>query len=102
MDIEALKPFIAHFLEKFHFVKWDRYIDGGRYMHFYGWIDREKDAYKDFLLLTLWRDDMAWEFTTSSAAYDDEIKLIFNMSEGAGNKCQRVEHLLDIPNAIRI
>ena len=103
-----VKMVVLEMLEKFYFVRWDRYIkvpDRDEYA-FYGWIDREKDAYKDFILLEYRPTGLHtyyWLYTTSSAERDAEIEMLVDGTEGKGIPCQRTEYLLpELSNAIHL
>jgi hypothetical protein len=94
-------------LARLDFVNFDRFtcplVD--HEYHVYGWIDREKDAYKDFLVLSYVDGDF-W-FITSSAQHSDRIAEIINGEEieDAPTRhypCQRVESVTKIKNAIRL
>lgn len=92
---------LSKFLKKFKFVKWDRYVATELNSYYiYGWIERE-DSYKDFIVIE-WDEDstMGGWFITSSAKWDEEIKKI--MGTNGGKACQRVEHLVDISNSIKL
>lgn len=71
-----IKKEIEDTLNKLPFVKWDRYtqIDTNKFSLF-GWIEREKDTYKDFVLLEIKvRPSFTQiEATTSSEKYSEEI-----------------------------
>lgn len=92
-------------LERFSFVRWDRFVpDDGDYS-FYGWIDRE-DEYKDFLVLeyieTTSRRKAYWHFITSSALRHKEILEIMQLTDAETNACRRVEDHFDIDNSIKL
>lgn len=90
------------------FVRWDRFIDCGGMVLAFGWIDREKDSYKDFVCIEVYpRGDV--EFTTSSAKYSEVIYEIYvkhgRIPAGSHQPCQRIEDeemLAGIQNIIRI
>lgn len=86
------------------FVKWDRYTLDGELdeVHVYGWIDREKDAYKDFVLIKFVEGEVD-SFATSSALRTHEIHKILGFTEGDHNECMRVdESFSDVPNATHL
>ena len=58
---------IIKMLGKLSFVQWDRYTSPlpQHEYHIYGWMDRAKDTYKDFVVLSYVDGDF-W-FITSSA-----------------------------------
>ena len=103
------KDWIESLLGSLEMVQWDRFVkaedDGlGVYCDIYGWIDRDGDAYKDFILLRVFpeTDDNLRMFTTSSDRYHDEINEILFGDTGESNHCQRVEHTFEVPNAVEI
>ncbi|MFC6809774.1 hypothetical protein ACFQGT_00295 [Natrialbaceae archaeon GCM10025810] len=90
-------------------VMWDRFSVAcdppvGRFYTVYGWIDRETDDYKDFVVVRFFpeTDDNLVSFTTSSDKWTHEIhERIFG--ETAGHKdCKRVERHFDISNAVEL
>ena len=88
-------------LSELDFVQWDRFVESepGFEYTFYGWIDREKDDYKDFVILTYYAEGHfaykeCFSFTTSSAQYTHKISAIINGQEEASemhNDCVRIE-----------
>ncbi|WP_312908491.1 hypothetical protein [Natronosalvus caseinilyticus] len=103
------KAWIEQTLERLEMVSWDRftesYDDGlGKFYTVYGWIDREKDDYKDFVVLRFFpdTDEHLISYTTSSDKYTHEIhRLLFDKGDGH-NDCQRVEHTFDVSNVIEL
>jgi len=95
---ESEKKWIKENLVKINFVKWDRYFkfDGG--FSFFGWINREKDDYKDFVLLDFIHGEEI-SFATSSKEYSKKIAEILNQEH---SDCQRVEDSFDIDNCIKL
>ena len=90
------------------FVNWDRFVDCGNIVAVFGWIDREKDSYKDFVCVEISRRGYV-EFTTSSAKYTEIISNIYvkhgRLPPGVHEPCQRIEDrndLAGIKNVIRI
>ena len=90
------------------FVNWDRFIDYGSSVLVFGWIDREKDNYKDFVCIEISSRGYV-EFTTSSAKYSETISDIYashgRLPSGEHKSCQRVEdkdQLAGIENFIKI
>ncbi len=90
------------------FVNWDRFVDCGRTVVVFGWIDREKDSYKDFVCVEISQRGYL-DFTTSSAKYSETISDIYikngRLPPGTHEPCQRVEdsnQLEGIENIIRI
>lgn len=90
------------------FVNWDRFIDCGSTVLVFGWIDREKDSYKDFVSVEVFRQGYV-EFVTSSAKYSQIISDIYvsrrRLLPGMHVPCQRVEdseELAGVKNFIKI
>jgi hypothetical protein len=103
------KGWIESLLESLEMVQWDRFVRAeddklGVYFDIYGWIDRDEDAYKDFILLRVFpeTDENLRMFTTSSDCYHDEINEILFGDTGESNHCQRVEHTFEVPNVVEI
>lgn len=46
-----MKEWIEETLDRLPFVTWDRYVEFETLIRVYGWIEREEDEYKDFVLL---------------------------------------------------
>jgi hypothetical protein len=90
------------------FVNWDRFIDCSSTVMVFGWIDREKDSYKDFACVEVSHRGYV-DFTTSSAEYSETISNIYfthgRLPSGAHSPCQRIEdsdRLTGIKNVIKI
>jgi len=64
-----IRKLVANVLKKLDFVNWDRYFGENGCWTFFGWIDREKDNYKDFVTLDfqLEKNDILISYATSSA-----------------------------------
>lgn len=95
---------IQSVLRKLEFVQWDRYYTFPKFgsLTVFGWIKREKDKYKDFVILEFTllpnkNPSCVYFLGTSSAEYSERIANILG-SEHA--KCVRVEDTFDIPNSI--
>ena len=90
-------------LRSLPFVQWDRYtVHDGSDFKFYGWIDREEDCYKDFVLLSYDSKTELLSYTTSSTKYTAEIgRILFGDNSGHA-ECVRVEKDFDIPNVVRL
>ena len=94
-------------LRKLDFVKWDRFVhaeDSGLWQ-IYGWIDRKKDSYKDFVLLEYsigFTKKGYWDWITSSAEYDKKVAMIVDGSFNRAIKCQRVENNFKIKNSTKL
>lgn len=97
-------------MQKLHFVKWDRWMDNydlDKVVIFYGWIDREKDEYKDFVEIDLFAvpDSEGYKvvFSTSSAEYSVKISKILGMNYDLHVECKRIELLFPkLPNVIKL
>jgi len=90
------------------FVNWDRFIDCGDTVVIFGWIDRKKDNYKDFVCVEVSQRGYA-EFTTSSAEYSETISDIYvrhgRLPAGSHQPCRRIEdsdQLKGVKNVIKI
>jgi len=74
------REWIQEELDNLPYVEWDRYItiptdEQGHVIHrFFGWIDREQDSYKDFVVIELVPHIKGVFFiSTSSAKYSNDI-----------------------------
>lgn len=96
---------IETLLRRLPFVQWDRYTSPDGYVfNLFGWIAREKDAYKDFVLLQYWPDDSQWSVFTSSKIHSEEIGRLLGAGEGDHEDCKRIETLVSkrLKNVIRL
>jgi len=95
------------------FVDWDRGIDwvyeGRKCVKIYGWIEREKDQYKDFVIVGIYEnedtEDAEVEFLgTSSEKYSEEIfkRLLPDVDLDEHNECFRLEDRFDAENVIEL
>ncbi len=84
---------IKFWMEKFPFVKWDRFIESKLHYQVFGWIDRE-DNYKDFMLIIFLKETGAIVYWISSShtRHEEIIKLL---GKRAVNNfpCQRIADL---------
>ena len=105
-----MKPKVAQIVtdvcNELPFVNWDRFIDCGDTVVVFGWIDREKDNYKDFVCVEVSHRGYV-EFTTSSAKYSETISNIYfrhgRLPSSVHSPCQRIEdnhQLVNIKNFI--
>lgn len=90
---------IKDILDKFDFVKWDRAIPcGDDFVDIYGWIDRDKDSYKDFVILSLSMNKIGewkiWQCLTSSAKYSKKVNKISGFTNVEHTDCIRVDDYL--------
>lgn len=98
-----LKVYITSVLKTLSFVNWDRFTQPTESeYHFYGWIERDKDSNKDFVVISI-VDDTVW-FITSSKKYSNEISQILNgkNDNSIHAPCQRVEDHFEIKNSIKL
>lgn len=88
---------IRNVLRKLTFVNWDRYF-GQEQLTFFGWIERRKGTYLDFVTIVF--DDKAKviSYSTSSAEKTKEIAEILNFYH---LPCNRVEYFCDLINSIK-
>ncbi len=86
------------------YVNWDRYVDSENHITIFGWIDRKKDNYKDFVYIEFGKPDYKINiFGTSSKKYSEAIhKVIFPDEDIEHNDCERVEHKFNIKNCIKL
>lgn len=95
------------------FVDWDRGVkyecDGLKRIVIYGWIEREEDAYKDFVVIGIYEKEDVEEATvdyiaSSSSKYSEEIhrRLFPDEDTEEHNECFRLEDKFDIQNLVRI
>lgn len=102
------REWIADILDEAEFVQWDRFVveqpDRGQHIRVYGWIERDSDDYKDFVIVRIWPDSETFGFTTSSDHYSEELHRIWFGEETLDdhNPCRRVEHAFDIENAVEL
>ena len=60
-------------------VIWDRFIEHEGQVLVYGWVNRDKDSYKDFVLLGCDSDlEEPWLVTSSAANHEDWCLRLFN------------------------
>ncbi len=99
---------ISYWLGRFEFVRWDRFIELQESYCIYGWIDREKDNYKDFLFIEYSKKEKTIVFWLSSSATFDHkiIELLMHPETLAlalnNAKCKRVEDFFDVKGAIKL
>lgn len=102
------REWIAGLLEQAEFVTWDRFVteeyDRGQHIRVYGWIEREGDDYKDFVIVRLWPESESFGFTTSSVQYSEALHRLWFGEENLDdhNPCRRVEHTFDVENAVEL
>lgn len=102
------REWVAGRLEKVPVVEWDRFtvgqINDNQVLDVYGWIERDDDAYKDFVWTRLWTELKELEFTTSSDRYSEYLHVEWFVEDSLDehNECRRVEHAFDVENAIEL
>ena len=91
---------IQNILKKLNFVNWDRYFGEIDCLTFFGWIDRKKDSYKDFITITFKDEGNSFliDYATSSKEYTEKIAGILNCTH---SPCSRIEYFCDLPNIIK-
>lgn len=99
-------------LEELEFVEWDRFVNLSDWSYeevivLYGWIPREQDNYKDFLVLhleCLEASDVVkiGDFTTSSEKYSQRINEFLYGEDSHHDQCQRIENRFDVENSIKL
>lgn len=79
---------------------WDRFVGDELHGSVYGWIVREDQFYRDFVVLEWWHDppELMIGFTTSSARHSALFAERLGIEEHL--ECQRVEH--HFPDAERV
>ena len=92
------KEWVEAQLRELDMVNWDRYYSFGPGIAVFGWIGREDDEYKDFVVVELAPAKKRVKgYHTSSARYSAEIGSILGIGH---SECQRVEDMFAIANMI--
>lgn len=96
MDTEERK-WIGRVLKKLDFVMWDRYWIQNTVFTVFGWIERKKDSYKDFVILDFtlrpnMKPSCIYFLGTSSAEYSEKIADILGSQHTV---CNRMEYFMD-------
>ncbi|VVB57921.1 Uncharacterised protein [Candidatus Anstonella stagnisolia] len=105
-----VKDWCQKTLEKFEFVKWDRFtkiiatnMGDVHVVSCYGWIDRESDAYKDFVVIAFVIEKREVHLVMSSSAkYSERIIELCDHNRELHNKCIRIEDVFEISNSIKL
>lgn len=105
MITKSEREWIESYLKKIDFVQWDRFIPklgGQSVIGVYGWINREKDSYKDFVYLEFSLEARkVFHIADSSFLF---TKKIGSLCDDIGNEthinCVRVEKEFNIKNCI--
>lgn len=94
------KAWVENKLRNLDFVKWDRYYTWKQGVVVYGWIEREKDQYKDFISVEFnTRQKVVVRFDTSSEKYTEKIAETLDINH---SECFRVEDKFAIDNKIEL
>lgn len=97
-----MKKRIEKWLEQFVFVKWDRFCPDGKDITAFGWIEREEDEYKDFIVL-YFENGFVNSYMTSSKKYSLLIYQMINKGASKGHtNCRRIEDYFDVSNSIKL
>lgn len=88
-------------------VEWDRFVvedhDGDQCVRIYGWVDREDDEYKDFVIARVWPEHESIGYTTSSDKWTEYLHHEWIGGDPDGhNECRRVELTFDVENAVEL
>ncbi len=85
------------------FVEWDRFTEShdNSALVVFGWIERDKDSYKDFVTIEFNDKQEVVIWNTSSKEFSKKISGILD-SDVPHHECQRVEKFFDIKNCIRL
>lgn len=95
---------IQEMLNSLPFVTWDRFTHNGEASYcFYGWIERESDSYKDFVVIEVSFSERYTDMKTitSSQKYSLEIAKLLDMEE-SHTDCERVEDHFHITNVVKL
>lgn len=97
------REWIKKVLMKLDFVKWDRYYIQNSVFTVFGWINREKDNYKDFVILDFTlreskNPSCVYFLGTSSVKYSKKIADILGSQH---SECKRVEYFCEILNVVK-
>jgi hypothetical protein len=94
------KAWIEKILGHLDFVQWDRYYSFGMDLAFYGWIEREEDEYKDFVVIVVDnKNKRVTGYHCSSPEYSEKVGDYLNTGH---SKCQRVEDKISIDNMVEL
>ncbi len=106
MEIKtSTKQWIEFNLRKIPFVTWDRFtaVSLGKGIGVFGWIEREKDSYKDFAYVEFdLEKHIIPFFISSSAKYSKQIGEILVKGKLEYNICLRVEDNFKIKNSVKL
>ena len=95
---QELVEYVSGVLAKLLFVEWDRFTFNNGLLTIFGWISRENDDYKDFVVLRFSEIEVAF-IQTSSLKYS----AIIGEALGTGHTaCHRAETYFKIPNVVKL
>ncbi len=97
--IKFYKKDLERAMNALPFVTWDRYSGGDEWVGIYGWINREKDNYKDFIVLSINKQGDLY-YDTSSSKHSLEISELLGFDTDSHVDCIRVEDTFKVDNAI--
>jgi len=106
--MSGCKDFMEETLGDLPMVEWDRYVEwwddkDQHWTKVYGWIEREKDSYKDFVVIQFnLSKPKVFDYITSSAKHDEEVHEALGFDPEESTKCKRVEKLPIKSNAIEL
>lgn len=91
---EGQKNFLKDTLASLPFVKWDRFIPAYvDWFSVFGWISRQKDSYKDFVVLVFDLQRLIVDhYHTSSVEYSKKIGEILDFPEHID--CHNISELI--------
>lgn len=96
---------IEHALAPLKHVTWDRFTADRDHWTIYGWIDRENDAYKDFIVVEFdFDEDMSgygYSFVTSSTKYSEYFHEALEI-DAEHSPCNRAEMVFHQLNTIKL
>lgn len=109
---EQFYSIVRDVLTDLPFVEWDRgtewTYEGRKCLNIYGWINRENDDYKDFVLVGVYEEENKEEADvvfhgTSSEKYSEEIhrRLFPEDDLETHDECFRLENRFDVDNVVR-
>lgn len=96
-----MKKRIESILRQCTFVQWDRFVDCPDKILVYGWMDR-KDEYKDFIVVTFWKNGSPTGYIQSSVKNAAKIRKILGIKKSQSIPCMRVEHHFRVKNSIKL
>jgi len=96
---KAYIPRITRWLNRLPNVKWDRITLRRGHLFAFGWIDREKDSYKDFFIIDFARGKPV-DYCSSNTIYNLKYSKILGLYS---QKCERIEDIFKgVRNSIKL